>query len=88
MSYNRWGGDKVKLQEVRKAKGLTQAELALQSGVKLRTIQEYEYGRQKMDSAHIDTLVGIGEALEVPFYELMEDELRIEAIKNNIKRGL
>ena len=77
----------MKLQEVRKAKGLTQAELALHSGVKLRTIQEYEYGRQKMDSAHIDTLVGSGEALEVPFYELMEDELRIEAIKKNIKRG-
>ena len=77
----------MKLQELRKQTNLTQSELAMQSGVNLRTIQEYENGRRKVDGAHIDTLVGLGDALGVPFYELMEDELRIEAVKNNIKRG-
>lgn len=76
----------MKLQDIRKKVGLSQSELSNQSGVKLRTIQEYELGRRQIDNAHIDTLVGIANVLRVPFYELMEDALRINQIKENIKR--
>lgn len=76
----------MKLQDIRKRVGLSQSELSRSSGVKLRTIQEYENGRRKIDSAHIDTLLNIANVLSVPFYELMEDAQRIEKIKDNIKR--
>lgn len=78
----------MKLQDIRKHKGLSQAELSKRSGVKLQTIQGYELGRRQIDGAHIDTLVSMAEPLEVPFYELMEDAQRIEKIKQNIKRGV
>ena len=42
----------MKLQEVRRQAGLSQSELAKLSGVKLRTIQEYENGRQNVLSNH------------------------------------
>lgn len=77
----------MKLKEIRIRAGLTQSELATKADVKLRTIQEYECGRRVIDSAHIDTLISVAEVLEVPFYDLMEDGQRIEAIKANIKRG-
>jgi transcriptional regulator with XRE-family HTH domain len=76
----------MKLQDIRKRAGLSQSELSRSSGVNLRTIQEYENGRRKIDSAHIDTLLNISNVLSVPFYELMEDTQRIEKIKDNIKR--
>ncbi len=77
----------MKLQEVRKQVGISQSELAHLSEVNLRTIQEYETGRRKMDNAHIDTLISIANVLRVPFYDLMEDKERINKIKENIKRG-
>lgn len=76
----------MKLQDIRKGAGLSQAELSKRSGIKLQTIQGYELGRRPIEGAHIDTLVSIADALGVPFYELMEDEQRIEKIKKNIKR--
>lgn len=76
----------MKLQDIRKKSGLSQSELSQLSDVKLRTIQEYENGRRKIDNAHIDTLTRIAEVLKVPFYELMEDAQRIQQIKENVKR--
>lgn len=76
----------MKLQDMRKRSGLSQSELSYRSGVKLRTIQEYENGRRQIDNAHVDTLISIAEVLEVPFYELMEDAQRKNNIQENIKR--
>lgn len=76
----------MKLQDIRKRSGLSQSELSHRSGVKLRTIQEYENGRRQIDNAHVDTLISIAEVLEVPFYELMEDAQRKNNIQENIKR--
>lgn len=76
----------MKLQDIRKKSGLSQSELSQLSDVKLRTIQEYENGRRKIDNAHIDTLISIANVLKVPFYELMEDAQRIQRIKENVKR--
>ena len=89
LSYNicRWEGDRVKLQEIRKRAGLSQSELANRSGVKLQTIQGYELGRRQLDGAHVDTLISIADALDIPMYELIEDAELAEKIKANIKRG-
>jgi transcriptional regulator with XRE-family HTH domain len=76
----------MKLQEVRREAGLSQSELAKLSGVKLRTIQEYEYGRQKLDTAKIAILAALADALQVPLYELIEDAQLAEKVKNNAKR--
>ena len=77
----------MKLQETRKRVGLSQSELAKRSGVKLQTIQGYELGRRQIDGAHVDTLVAIAEAMQVPFYELLEDSELAQIVKENIKRG-
>ena len=77
----------MKLKEIRKRVGLSQSELAKRSGVKLQTIQGYELGRRQIDGAHVDTLVAIAEAMQVPFYELLEDAELAQLVKTNMKRG-
>ena len=76
----------MKLQEVRKRTGLSQAELSKLSGVNLRTIQEYEYGRKIVDSAKLDIITALADALRVPLYALIEDGELAERVKNNTKR--
>lgn len=77
----------MKLQEVRSKAGLSQSALAKLSGVKLRSIQEYEYGRKIVDSAKLSTIIALAEAMQVPFYELLEDSELAQLVKANIKRG-
>jgi transcriptional regulator with XRE-family HTH domain len=76
----------MKLQELRKTAGLSQAKLAELSGVNVRTIQEYEYGRQIVDSAQLSIIVALADALQVPMYKLLEDEVLADKIKQNAKR--
>ena len=76
----------MKLQEERKRAGMSQSELANLSGVKLKTIQDYELGRSSVDGARIDTLISLSDALGVPFYDIIEDAERVNKIKANIKR--
>ena len=76
----------MKLQEVRKRVGLSQSELAKQSGIKLQTIQGYELGRRQIDGARADTLISLADALGVPFYSLLENAELAEKIKANVKR--
>ena len=77
----------MKLKEVRSKAGLSQSALANLSGVKVRTIQEYEYGRQIVDTAKLGIIVALAEAMQVPFYELLEDSELAQLVKANIKRG-
>lgn len=76
----------MKLQDIRRQAGLSQSELAKLSGVNLRTIQEYEYGRQILDKAKLAIIVALAEALQVPLYELLETAELAEKVKNNAKR--
>lgn len=69
-----------KLQELRKAKGFSQSELAEQSGVKKRLIQDYEQlnnnfdHRSKIDGAGLDKLLPLAIALDCKISDLLEDE--------------
>ena len=76
----------MKLQEIRKQAGLTQSELAKLSGVNLRTIQDYEYGRSKVDLAKLNIITALADSLQVPLYEILEDPKLSEKVKQNIKR--
>ena len=76
----------MKLQEVRKQAKLSQSELSKLSGVNVRTIQEYEYGRQILDKAKLNIITALADALQVPLYELLEDKELAEKVKANTKR--
>lgn len=52
------------LKELRKAAGLTQAELAKKSGVNLSMIQFYEQGFKDLNKAAFETGLRIAEALD------------------------
>ena len=51
------------LKKIRKAKGITQKELAELSGASLRMIQLYEQKQQDISKAEIQTLVNISKVL-------------------------
>lgn len=76
----------MKLQEVRKQAKLSQSELSKLSGVNVRTIQEYEYGRKIVDSAKLNIITALADALQVPLYELLEDKELADKVKANTKR--
>ena len=76
----------MKLQEVRKKVGLSQSELAEASGVNIRTIQEYEYGRKIVDTAKLNIITALAEALNVPMSALLEDAELAQKVKLNAKR--
>lgn len=71
----------TKLQEIRKAKGYTQNELADRSGVKLRAVQHYEIGARSIDGAALETLVALAGALGVKVYDLLEDDRLAQDVK-------
>jgi transcriptional regulator with XRE-family HTH domain len=53
----------------RKAKGLTQAELAQQAGVPLRTLQEWEQGTR---IPRFDRAIQLADALAIPLDDLID----------------
>lgn len=61
-----------KLQTVRKAKGLTQKQLAEASGLSLRTLQHYEQGSKDLNQAAAITVYGLAVALEVSVEDLLD----------------
>ena len=76
----------MKLQELRQQAKLSQSELARLSGVKVRSIQEFEYGRRSVDTTKLATLVALADALQEPLYNLLDDKELAEKVKNNVKR--
>lgn len=62
------------LKEKREARGYTQNELAAASGVKLRTIQQYECGQRDINGARLDTLCTLAIALNCKVYEIIDNE--------------
>lgn len=62
----------TKLQQIRKAKGMTQLELSIYSRVNLRTIQELEQGRKDINKAEALNVYNMAEALGVAISEILE----------------
>lgn len=62
----------VKLQEIRKAAGLSQKELAERSGVTLRMIQQYEQRAKDINKASASNLFALARALGCKAEDLME----------------
>lgn len=64
----------MNLKKCRIEKGYTQKELAVTSGISLRTIQQYESKARNIDGASLGTLVSLALALGVKFYDLLESD--------------
>jgi len=60
------------LKRIRTAYGCTQAELAKQSGVKLRSIQMYEQRRKDINKAGAEALYRIAKVLGCTMEDLVE----------------
>ncbi len=59
------------LKDIREKKGMTQAELAERSGIKLRTIQHYEQGSMDINKAAALSVWTLSEALGVDVKDLL-----------------
>lgn len=64
---------KSRLKYMRENKGLTQQELADNSGVSLRSIQMFEQGNRDINKAQVVTVLQLAEALECDVYEIIND---------------
>ena len=62
----------TRLQKRRKDAGLTQKELAERSGVKLRTIQQYEMRAKNINKAAAETLLQLAQVLYCNIEDLLE----------------
>ena len=62
----------TKLKQVRKAKGLTQKELAEATGMSMRTLQHLEQGARDLNGAAAMTVYTIAKALGVEMTELLD----------------
>ena len=63
------------LKQIRLSRGMTQSELAAQSGVSLRMIQLYEQRQNDINKASAQTITDLAHALCCNFYEIMEIDL-------------
>jgi len=62
------------LADLRKKKGYSQGELSLVTGISKRSIQHYEQGARRIDSANLDTLCTLALALDCTIEDLIEEE--------------
>lgn len=66
----------LKLEELRKERGLTQVQLAELSGVNSRQIQRVENGESDMGNVTLRNALALAKALGVSVEELMEEKER------------
>lgn len=64
----------MSLRELRKSRNLTQKELALQTGINFRSLQDYEQGHKKLTSANGDILLRLSTVLGCSAEELLLSE--------------
>ena len=62
----------TKLKEMRQKAGLSQSQLAEQTGIPIRTIQQYEQKQKNINNAKVDYLVRISRALHCDIEVLLE----------------
>ena len=71
------------LKEIRIKKGLSQSKLASISGNNIRTIQHYEQGSKDINSAGLENLLNLANALQVGVSEILTDKDLIEKYNSN-----
>lgn len=71
----------TKLQEVRKEKGFSQAALANQTGLALRTITSLEQGVRSTNKAELSTLLKLCLVLECPLSAILDDPETLELLE-------
>lgn len=64
----------TKLQKMRKRAGLTQAELARECNVSIKTIQALEIGQNDINKTAVITVIRMAEALGCTIYDIIEAE--------------
>lgn len=62
----------TRLHEWREKRGMTQAELAAKSGVSLRSLQNYEQGKNPLNKAAAEQVYRIARALRCAVEDLLE----------------
>lgn len=60
-----------RLQAYRKALGLSQSQLANESGINLRTLQQYEIGAKDLDKASASTVLALSKTLKCDIEDLI-----------------
>lgn len=69
-----------KLQELRKAQGLSQSQLAKITNINVRVLQNYEQQERPIDNAGLDKLIPLALALNCKISDILEnEELRKQA---------
>ena len=74
----------MNLQEIRKAKKMTQKQLSERSGISLRVLQSYEVERRSIDGAGLDVLCALALALDVHIPDILESEQLKEAFRKTL----
>ena len=74
IAYNKIEVISVGLKEIRMARHMTQKELACQSGVNFRSLQDYEQGRKPLTSANGDVLLRLSTVLGCSAEDLLTPE--------------
>lgn len=67
----REGGAMSNLKGLRESKGYSQSQLAGMCNISVRTLQEYEQGRRRLDDASAERVHTIAKALSVSMEELL-----------------
>lgn len=71
----------MKIKNIRKNKKLTQDNIAVLTGIPVRTIRAYEQGTRKLDNANISHAVKIAHVLNCKLEDILEDAENIEKLK-------
>lgn len=71
----------MSLQKIRLSRGLSQSQLAEKSGIKLRTIQQYEIEQRNINGAKLEKLIKFATVLDCKITDLLTDETLIEECK-------
>ena len=74
----------TKLRVLRVEKGLSQNELARESGVSIKSIQRFEQLPNTIDVTNLNTLCSLCETLDCEIPDILEDESLIERF-NKVK---
>lgn len=65
----------MSLRKIRTSRNLTQRELSLKSGVNYRSLQDYEQGHKKLESANGDTLMRLSTVLGCSIEDLILNDM-------------
>ena len=69
------------LQDLRKAKGLSQSKLANATGISYRTIQQWEIGGRNINNASLSNMIKLAYTLDCSISDLLTDEELIKQCK-------